>query len=164
MVGRRHPHQVSRRRAFARGDRRPLRDVPPDGILAVGDRPTVIAAHAAAAFHRPGNPPAAAQASRNKLASRKAFREAGLLVPAFLSIPLNEAPGWAAAGLQYPLVIKRWRCPAVVASCVWTTSVASLPLSNGCATCCHLPTCAPSRTPRIRTSSSSRSCPARVRD
>src|SRR5262245_20547308 len=48
------------------------------GILAVGDRPTVIAALVAEALGLPGHPPVAAASSRNKQLTREAFRRAGL--------------------------------------------------------------------------------------
>src|SRR3954465_10618564 len=41
-----------------------------DGILPLGDRPTVIAAHVAAALGLPGNPPEAAATARHKLRTR----------------------------------------------------------------------------------------------
>ncbi len=50
-----------------------------DAVLAVGDRPTVLAARVAAEFGLPGNPATAAATSRNKLASHDAMRAAGLL-------------------------------------------------------------------------------------
>ena len=78
---------------------------PPAGVLAVGDRPTVLAAHVAAALGLLGNPPASAEASRNKLASRRAFVAAGLLTPHFHTISaaqgLSDLPA-----LEYPVVIK----------------------------------------------------------
>ncbi len=79
---------------------------PPDGIIAVGDRPTVLAARAAAAFHLPGHPVPAAHASRNKLASRRAFSDAGLPVPSFATLRLTDDPARAAAAIAYPVVIK----------------------------------------------------------
>ena len=45
----------------------------PDGVIAVGDRPTVLAAHVSAALGLRGNPPAATETSRNKLEARRAF-------------------------------------------------------------------------------------------
>ena len=39
---------------------------PIDGVIAVGDRPVVLAARAAMALGMPGNPPAAAAATANK--------------------------------------------------------------------------------------------------
>src|SRR5262245_2259043 len=57
---------------------------PIDGILAVGDRPTVLAAHAAAALGLPGHPVEAALTARNKLATRQALRTANLPTPWFV--------------------------------------------------------------------------------
>src|SRR6185295_16081756 len=76
------------------------------GVIAVGDRPAVLAARVARALDLPGNPPEAAAASRNKLASRQAFRAAGLLTPTFEAVPLDANPETTAAGRRYPLVIK----------------------------------------------------------
>ena len=78
----------------------------PNGILAVGDRPVVIAAELSAAFGLPGNTPSAARASRNKLESRRALKAAGLLVPSFHSLSLDVDPREAARDVSYPAVIK----------------------------------------------------------
>src|SRR5450631_4342783 len=51
---------------------------PIDGILVVGDRPTVIAARVAHALGLPGHPPEAAAAARNKQATRERLSGAGL--------------------------------------------------------------------------------------
>ncbi len=64
---------------------------PFDGIVAVGDRPTVIAARVAEALGLPGHPPAAAAAARHKLRAREAFRDAGLWVPWFRTYQLSAA-------------------------------------------------------------------------
>src|SRR5581483_1560873 len=56
---------------------------PIDGILTVGDRPTVIAAAAARALGLPGHPPDAAAAASNKRQTRERLRAAGLPVPWF---------------------------------------------------------------------------------
>ena len=79
-----------------------------DGVIAVGDRPAVLAARVARALDVPGNPPEAAAASRNKLASRKAFRAAGLMTPSmFDAVPLTSDPAAKVAACRgYPLVIK----------------------------------------------------------
>jgi biotin carboxylase len=75
------------------------------GVLAVGDRPTVLAAHVTQALGLPGNPPAAADATRNKLAARRAFAVAGLSTPDFQVISLAEGvPDLPAAA--YPVVVK----------------------------------------------------------
>ena len=78
----------------------------PDAIAAVGDRPAVLAAHAADAFGLPGNSPEAAARSRNKLAAREAFRSAGLLVPSFTRVPLEADPRAVAEGCTFPVVLK----------------------------------------------------------
>jgi hypothetical protein len=82
------------------------RHAAPDGIIAVGDRPTVLAAHLAAAFGLPGNSPAAAKASRNKMSARAAFRAAGLATPEFREVSIEDAPAALAATTIYPAVIK----------------------------------------------------------
>ena len=81
------------------------REAPLAGILAVGDRPTVLAAHLSAALGLPGNPPAAAQASRNKLAARRVFASAGLLTPDFAVLPLSSLPP-GLPKVSYPAVVK----------------------------------------------------------
>ena len=77
-----------------------------DGVIAVGDRPTRLAASVARSLGLPGNPPEAAAASRNKLASRRAFRRAGLPTPSFEAVSIDSDPPTLAAGRPYPLVIK----------------------------------------------------------
>jgi len=81
-------------------------DARPDGILAVGDRPTILAARAAAAFGLPGNPPEAAAASRNKLASRRAFKAAGLPTPQFQPVPVDRDAYELSGHVTYPVVVK----------------------------------------------------------
>ena len=83
-----------------------LAAAPPDGILAVGDRPTVLAAHAARLFGLAGHPPEAAAASRNKLATREAFRRAGLPTPWFERVPLESDVPSVAGRVPYPAVLK----------------------------------------------------------
>jgi hypothetical protein len=67
-------------------------DSPLHGILALGDRPTVLAAQAADALGLSFHPPDAARASRNKLATRERLRAAGLPVPAFTTLSVDEDP------------------------------------------------------------------------
>ena len=78
----------------------------PDGIAAVGDRPSLLAAHMARAFGLEGNPPEAADASRNKLATRSAFRTAGLPVPWFRAVRIDTDACTLAAEVPYPAVVK----------------------------------------------------------
>ena len=77
-----------------------------DGVVSVGDRPTIIAARTSAALGLEGNPPDAACASRNKLACRMALRRAGLPVPWFQPVPATRDPHTLAADVPYPCVVK----------------------------------------------------------
>jgi biotin carboxylase len=77
-----------------------------DGVLAIGDRPTVAAAYAARGLGIAYNHPASEEACRNKLRMREVFREAGLPTPWFRSIPLEPIPEPALLGITYPCVLK----------------------------------------------------------
>jgi len=81
------------------------RATPINGVIAVGDRPVVLAARAAEALALPGNPPAAAAASANKKLAREAFARAGLPVPWFFEAdPASEIA--ADRRVLYPCVVK----------------------------------------------------------
>ena len=56
-----------------------------DGIAAVGDRPAVLAAEAAAALGIPFHPPAAARACHDKYLARQLYQAAGMRVPWFFA-------------------------------------------------------------------------------
>ena len=58
-----------------------LEQRPVDGVLAVGDRPTVMAAQVARLLNLPGHPPEAAVAARDKRLSRAKFTAARPPVP-----------------------------------------------------------------------------------
>jgi biotin carboxylase len=78
------------------------------GVLAVGDRPAILAARIAERLGLPGNPPHAAAASASKLESRARLAAAGLPVPVHFSLPASE-PGWRAASdprIAFPCVLK----------------------------------------------------------
>jgi len=79
---------------------------PIDGALAVGDRPTVIAARVAEGLGLPGHPPAAAAISRNKQLTRERLRDAGLLVPWFQAVPVSVDPRKLSGVISYPCVVK----------------------------------------------------------
>jgi len=79
---------------------------PPDGIVAVGDRPSLLAARVAEAFGLAGNSPEAAAASRNKLATRRAFSAAGLATPRFETVPITSDARGLAGRVAYPAVVK----------------------------------------------------------
>ena len=77
-----------------------------DGVLALGDRPTLAAAYAARGLGVPHNHPATVEACRSKLRLREVFRDAGLLTPWFRSVPLQAIPEPALMGITYPCVLK----------------------------------------------------------
>jgi biotin carboxylase len=79
-----------------------------DGLIAVGDRPCVLAARAAERLGLPWNSPGAAAACSNKRESRVRLAAAGLRVPWYYSLPLSTDPLKAAAEprLKFPCVLK----------------------------------------------------------
>jgi biotin carboxylase len=80
--------------------------MPIDGVLAVGDRPTVIAARVAQALGLPGHPPEAATIARHKQLTRERLRGAGLPVPWFVPAPIDTDPRALASSIAFPCVIK----------------------------------------------------------
>jgi biotin carboxylase len=79
---------------------------PIDGVLAVGDRPTVIAAGVLEILGLPGHPPGAAAAARNKLLTRERLRDAGLPVPAFVPAGVSDDAHELARSMTFPVVVK----------------------------------------------------------
>src|SRR5215469_6137667 len=79
---------------------------PFDGIVAVADRPTLVAALAAERLGLQYNSPASVEAARNKFLARQRFETAGLPVPRFFRIPLAQDPAEAAVRAPYPCVLK----------------------------------------------------------
>jgi biotin carboxylase len=77
-----------------------------DGVLAVGDRPAVLAAAAAEIFGVPFHPLGAAQAANDKYLARQRYRAAGLRVPAFFRATFDEDPRALAGRAPYPCVLK----------------------------------------------------------
>ena len=82
------------------------RTKPIHGVLALGDRPTVLAARVSEALALPGNPVAAAEISRNKLATRERLALAGLAAPWFRSVAADADPAALARELSFPCVVK----------------------------------------------------------
>ena len=82
-----------------------LADRPVRGVLAVGDRPAVLAAAVATSMGLPGNTPESAERSRNKLLTRHALQEAHLPVPRFSVVPPGASPVQHAAHVSYPAVV-----------------------------------------------------------
>jgi glutathione synthase/RimK-type ligase-like ATP-grasp enzyme len=74
-----------------------------DGIVAVGDRPALVAAVAAAKLGLRFHPPNAVAACRNKLTARERFRDSGMPTPEFYPIPVSADPPGARF---YPCVLK----------------------------------------------------------
>jgi biotin carboxylase len=81
-----------------------LREMVPkvDGVAAVGDRPAILAAEAAAMYGVPFHPPAAARMGHDKHAARERFQAAGMLVPEFFRSSSEED----AERAPYPCVLK----------------------------------------------------------
>jgi hypothetical protein len=79
---------------------------PVDGVVAVGDRPTVIASRVCHALGLPWHPPEAAAAARNKQLTRQALRLAGLPTPAFAEGAIAEDPRPLADSVGYPAVLR----------------------------------------------------------
>jgi biotin carboxylase len=80
---------------------------PVDGILVVGDRPTVIGARVAQALGLPGHPPEAAAIARNKEMMRVRLRDAGLPAPWFISTTIDHEPSAVShQPVTYPCVVK----------------------------------------------------------
>jgi hypothetical protein len=77
-----------------------------DGILALGDSPSVAAAYAARELGISYNHPASVEACRSKLRMREIFRETGLTTPWFRTISLDPLSEPALLGICYPCVLK----------------------------------------------------------
>lgn len=77
-----------------------------DGIVAVADRPTLIAALTAQRLGIPYHPPRAVALCRDKHRMREAFGLAGLPAPEHFRVPLNTDPREIAGGVRFPCVLK----------------------------------------------------------
>ena len=79
---------------------------PFDAIVAVADRPTLLAALTAEKLRMPYNSPASVAASRNKHRARQLYQAGGLPVPSFFRVPLDSDPRAAAQLAPFPCVLK----------------------------------------------------------
>jgi biotin carboxylase len=79
---------------------------PVDGIVAIGDAPTMTAAFAAERLGLPYHPPHAVDACRNKWISRERFKAAGLAVPWYCRFPTDYDASMAAGEVSFPCVLK----------------------------------------------------------
>ena len=77
-----------------------------DAVVAVGDRPALIAALAGRALALPVSPPEAVRIAGNKLLTRVRLREADLPCPWFRSMPLDVAPASLVDDVAFPCVVK----------------------------------------------------------
>jgi biotin carboxylase len=83
------------------------RELPIDGVIAVGDRPVPLAARAAEALGIRWHTPAGAANSTDKRRSRAALAAAGLPSPRFTTLHVDGAGRTpAACGLDFPMVLK----------------------------------------------------------
>jgi biotin carboxylase len=76
------------------------------GVLAVGDRPVIVAAHAAAALGLPFHTPDAARAAHNKRLARERLWKAGLPVPWFAAFALDDPAPLRPGAVPLPAVVK----------------------------------------------------------
>ena len=95
-----HDEEGSLRRILAAAQERPL-----NGVIAVGDRPVVLAARVAEALRLRGNTPDAAAASVNKNTAHIRFAGAGLPTPWFFEAPVDPEVS-SDPRVRYPCVIK----------------------------------------------------------
>lgn len=77
-----------------------------DGVLALGDRPAVVAARVAAALGLPFHPPAAVRAATNKLLTRGTLDAAGLACPWYRVWPRDADPRSVASQVSFPCIVK----------------------------------------------------------
>ena len=82
------------------------RSQPFDGIIAVGDRPTVIAAQVAERLGLPAHPSEAVAIARDKQRTRERLRDAGLPVPWFVPALLAADAARLASHVTFPCVVK----------------------------------------------------------
>ena len=79
---------------------------PVSAVLAVGDRPTVMAAHITRLLGLPGHPSEAAVIARDKRLSRDRLRAAGVLVPESFAMPAAIDPATLLPRVAFPVVLK----------------------------------------------------------
>jgi biotin carboxylase len=83
-----------------------LESQPVSGVIAVGDRPTVMASQVAWLLSLPCHPPEAAVAARDKRIAREKFRAAGLPVPLSFAVPMLADPLTVLPRVRFPAVLK----------------------------------------------------------
>ena len=96
-----HDEATSLRRVLEVTAERPVA-----GVLAVGDRPTVLAAMVAEALGLPGHGSDGARAASNKLSYRQCLARAGLRAPAFHVFRFDEVGRRQTLPFGFPCVVK----------------------------------------------------------
>src|SRR5689334_9778683 len=79
---------------------------PPHAVIAVGDRPTVMAAYLTRLLGLPGHPPEAATAARDKRLTREKLKAAGLPTPSYITVPMLIDPSALLDRIELPVVVK----------------------------------------------------------
>lgn len=79
---------------------------PVNAVLAVGDRPTVMAAYLSRLLGLPGHAPEAAAAARDKRIARAKLKAAGLSTPSFISVPASADATALLDRVSFPVVVK----------------------------------------------------------
>jgi biotin carboxylase len=82
------------------------RDRPLDGVVAVDDAGTLVAAAASQALSLPHNSLESVRNTRDKARMRERFRLAGLPTPRFLTASIDDDPAELAGTIRYPSVVK----------------------------------------------------------
>ena len=79
---------------------------PVQGVIAVGDRPTVLAAHIARLLNLDAHPADAAALARDKRLMRQKLESAGVSVPFSMTVPAAADPSTLISRVTFPCVIK----------------------------------------------------------
>ncbi|MBY0496604.1 MAG: ATP-grasp domain-containing protein [Cyanobacteria bacterium] len=79
---------------------------PVNAVLAVGDRPTVMAAYVSRLLGLPGHPPEAAAASRDKRLTRDKLKAAALPTPSYITVPIGVDAQSLLERIKFPVVVK----------------------------------------------------------
>jgi hypothetical protein len=77
-----------------------------NGIVAIGDAPTMSAALAAEKLGLRFHSPAAVEACKNKWVARERWSAAGMLVPWYKRVPADESPRELVPAVPFPCVLK----------------------------------------------------------
>jgi biotin carboxylase len=96
-----HEPLESAKTIIAQASKRPF-----DGVVAIGDAPTMTAAIAAEQLGLKFHPPFAVEGAKNKWVARERWAAAGLLVPWYKRVPADESPRELVSQIPFPCVLK----------------------------------------------------------